>query len=195
MTSRAPARPLALTLSLTAVAALGLTGCAPSSSHRLRAFRATLGRHESATLALEEWCARQGIAAPARILARQVDSRETVFTPAIRAALEVAPEEPLRVRHVLLSCGDTVLSDAMNWYVPARLTPDMNRTLDTTHMPFGKVVAPLDFHRVPLPTDMPPPAPCPAGTIHHVTAILRRADGQAISLVSECYTGANLLHH
>jgi hypothetical protein len=84
-----------------------------------------------------------------------------------------------------------VLSDARNWYVPARLTPAMNGLLGTTQTPFGKVVAPLGLHRQPLPPGMASPARCPAGTIHHVTAVLRRNDGQPISLVSECYTRAN----
>jgi hypothetical protein len=40
-----------------------------------------------------------------------------------------------------------VLSEADNWYVPARLTADMNRTLETTDAPFGRVVSPLQPYR------------------------------------------------
>lgn len=167
-----------------------LAGCAGDAT--LADFRQTLARHESATVALEDWCSRRGIMAPARIEASTQDDGEAIpATPAIRAALDVTPTEPLRARHVLLSCAGTVLSDARNWYVPARLTPEMNRTLDTTRVPFGKVVAPLGLHRQPLPGGMASPAACPAGTVHHVAAVLHRDDGAAISLVSECYTRAN----
>ena len=62
--------------------------------------------------------------------------------------------------------------------------------LDTTRVPFGKVVAPIGLHRVALPG--PAPAACPAGTIRHDRAVLHRDDGLAYSLVSECYTRANL---
>ena len=47
----------------------------------------------------------------------------------------------------LLSCGMHVLSEADNWYVPARLTPEMNRLLDRTDTPFGTVVRPMEPYR------------------------------------------------
>jgi hypothetical protein len=37
--------------------------------------------------------------------------------------LGVDPDEPVRFRRVPLKCGDHVLSEAENWYVPSRLTP------------------------------------------------------------------------
>jgi hypothetical protein len=168
------------------------TGCTGDST--LTQFRRTLASHDSATLALEQWCGRRGIMTPPHIQAVQRDDAAAIpATPAIRAALQVDAAEPVRVRHVQLTCADTVLSDARNWYVPARLTPEMNRTLDTTRMPFGKVVATIGLHRRPLPAGTPSPAMCPAGTIHHETAVLHRNDGLAYSLVSECYTRANII--
>lgn len=169
-----------------ALAALVLTlgGC--TRAETLHAFRQTLAQ-DSATRALAQWCARRGIASPARIEARQVGDDEPA-TPAIRAQLQVSAGEPLRYRHVELSCGGTVLSDARNWYVPARLTPAMNQTLDTTRIPFGTVAAPLGFHRGAIAADMP----CPARTIYHTAAVIRRDDGAPISVVSECYTRANI---
>ena len=169
---------------------LALTGaCAQAGT--LTEFRQTLASHDSATVALEQWCERRGIMAPAHVLAvAQDDAAAVPASPALRAALGVGADEPVRVRHVLLTCGNTVLSDARNWYVPARLTPDMNHTLDTPRVPFGKVVAPIGLHRVPLAHASP--AQCPAGTIQHDTAVLHRNDGLAYSLVSECYTRANI---
>ncbi|WP_353227739.1 hypothetical protein [Novosphingobium sp.] len=177
-------------LAAAALVAVALGGCTQTAA--MAEFRATLARHDSATVALEEWCGQRAILVPGHVLATVQDDADRVpVTAGIRAALGVASAEPVRARHVLLSCGGVVLSDARNWYVPARLTPAMNTLLDTTQAPFGKVVAPLGPHRQPLPPGMASPAPCPAATIHHVTAVLRRNDGQPISLVSECYTRAN----
>ncbi len=39
-------------------------------------------------------------------------------------------------RHVRLRCGDRVLSEADNWYLPRKLTPRMNRLLETSDMAF-----------------------------------------------------------
>lgn len=44
-------------------------------------------------------------------------------------------------------CGALVLSEADNWYVPGRLTPEMSKLLDTTDLPFGRVVQTLHFQR------------------------------------------------
>ncbi|WP_420381708.1 hypothetical protein [Novosphingobium sp.] len=171
-----------------AIAFVLAAGCARDTA--LIDFRHELAAHDSATLALEVWCARAGIANPAHVdAANQDDADALPATPAIRAMLAVGAGEPVRVRHVLLSCGGVVLSDARNWYVPGRLTPAMNQTLETTRMPFGKVVVSLGLHRHYLTSS---PASCPAGTIQHNTAVLRRDDGVAYSLVSECYTRANI---
>ena len=179
-----------MTRRLCAAACLVLAGgCARDTT--LIDFRHELAAHDSATVALEQWCARRGIASPAHVEAANQDDADALpANAAIRSVLEVGADEPVRVRHVLLSCGGVVLSDARNWYVPARLTPAMNETLDTTHVPFGKVVAPLGLHRHYLAHGSP--APCPAGTIQHNTGVLRRNDGVAYSLVSECYTQANI---
>lgn len=181
------ARRLALALSVLA------SGCA-SETTMLDEFRHTIASHDSATLALEQWCGRRGIMAQPHIQAVQQDDADAMpATPAIRAALNIGANEVVRVRHVQLTCANTVLSDARNWYVPDRLTPDMNQTLDTTRTPFGRVVAPLGLHRQPLPVGTPSPASCPVDTIQHETAVLRRNDGMAYSLVSECYTRANVV--
>lgn len=172
-----------------ALAALALTACTPNPQIAL--FRANLDAHDSATLALEQWCGAHHLAEPARIEAVTMpDSADAPAGAAIRARLGVGPETALRQRHVHLTCGSHVLSDARNWYVPDRLTPAMNATLDTTRTPFGKVVAPLGLHRSTLTG--PAPAPCPRGTIVHVSAVLRGDDGRPYSLVSECYTRANI---
>lgn len=180
--------------------------------HRLAALalleqlRASLLVEDSASLTLERWCDEHHLATPARLVA----DRDPVAAPELsaedRARLQVGPAERIAYRHVRLSCGGHVLSEADNWYVPGRLTPEMNRTLDTTRTPFGKAVLGLRFHRAtlssrllwsPLPADWdtraaPPPATpgarlaVPDALIEN-RALLTRADGVAFSLVVETY--------
>ncbi len=175
---------------LTALALLA--GC----TSPLTAFETTLASQDSATAALTQWCAARAIASPALIRAAPNGGEPLVATPAIRALLGVSAQEPLAFRHVRLSCGEATLSVARNWYVPARLTPEMNHQLATSDTPFGTIVAPLGFRRERLAAQSGPAADCPPGTVLSHTALLRLPDGPiegaAISLVVECYTAANL---
>jgi len=110
----------------------------------------------------------------------------------LRRRLGLADGEKVALRHVRLSCGQTPLSVAWNWYVPARLSPAMNAALRDGDVPFGKVVAPLGFRRVSLPTIAGRGQNCPAGTISTHLARLVLPDGRALAYVVECYTAANL---
>jgi hypothetical protein len=168
----------------------------------------------SATLTLETWCADHGLAGAAepKIVARQVAGKERPPTPEQRQRLEVGPSEAIKVRHVQLLCGDRVFSEADNWYVPARLTAEMNRLLETTATPFGKAVQDLHPYRRtfaatvlwrPLPEGWetrPLPAarrdatqslPMPDALFEH-RAVLYTEDGKPFSEVDEVYQRALL---
>ena len=151
-----------------------------------------LASESSATVALEKWCAARGIADPAHIRAVPVADGAVAPSSEALSVLGIGSDEPIGYRHVRLMCGETVMSDAHNWYIPARLTPDMNRALATTDVPFGRVVAPLGFRREPLATGHGPSSLCPAGTVLSHSALLRLPDGRPFSVVSECYTEALL---
>lgn len=112
--------------------------------------------------------------------------------PGLRATLGVSDTEPLGYRHVQLVCGEVALSQAHNWFVPARLTAEMNRLLAETDRPFGKVAASLNFSRQPLASARRGDAACPASAISSHRALLRLPDGSGLALVVECYTAANL---
>lgn len=164
----------------------------------------------SATRTLEHWCATRGLAAVPTLHA-ELDRR--VDKPAdadVRARLGVGLGEPVRFRHVRLACGGHVLSEADNWYVPARLSPQMNAALETSDVPFGKAVAALrptretfavDVLWHPLPDDwalVPPsadhpdaPLDVPAVLFTH-RAILFDAQHRPFSEVEEHYTRAIL---
>ena len=207
--SRAARRAmLALALAL-------LAGCAGSPARQgyverlellalLQTLNADLLSHDSATLTLERWCAAHRLAEPARVVARRVLDASKPIPPELRAALALGPDEPLAYRRVQLVCGIHVLSEADNWYVPGRLTAQMNRQLDETDLPFGKVVKPLGLQRhtvsaqllwSPLPSgwemsarsDDGTPLRLPPALLQH-TAILSTARHEPFSAVVETYS-------
>ena len=168
----------------------------------------------SATFTLEKWCADHHLsgAAEPKIVARQVDAKARPATAEQRRRLDVGPTDEIKVRHVQLLCGERVFSEADNWYVPARLTAEMNRLLETTTTPFGKAVQDLHPYRRtfsatvlwrPLPEgwETRPPGTPPQDTAtslsmpvalfeHH--AVLYTEDGMPFSEVDEVYQRALL---
>lgn len=176
-----------------AVVSTSLAGCAHTQQDRvLSAFEANLAANASATEALRLWCEARGIASPARIRAELVRGSDEAPPPGLRDALGVSAEEPLGYRHVKLICGDVVLSQAHNWFVPARLSAEVNRQLEATDTPFGKVAASLAFTREPIASARRGDPGCPAGAISTHRALLRLPDGRGLAMVVECYTEGNL---
>ncbi|WP_235037571.1 MULTISPECIES: hypothetical protein [unclassified Novosphingobium] len=155
-------------------------------------FEATLRRHDSATLALEEWCTIRGLAYPARVTAQTLAQTNAALPANLHEALGIASDEAFALRNVRLSCGGAVLSVAWNWYVPSRLTAPMNEALARSDAPFGKVVAPLGFRRKSLSMVAGPAENCPADTISTHQAMLVLPDGRPLAYLVECYTAANL---
>jgi hypothetical protein len=146
------------------------------------------------------------MASPPRIVASRVPDIDKPPTPDQRRELGVTPAEPVRYRRVRLMCGALVLSEADNWYVPGRLTPEMNKLLDSTDTPFGVVVRALHFQRhtlsatllwLPLPAgwemnaagarDVVADQPMPSQLLEH-RAVLTLPDGTPFSEVVETYT-------
>lgn len=113
----------------------------------LQTLNADLLSHDSATLTLERWCSSHNMASPALVVADRVRGADKALPPDLRAQLGAAVGDAVKYRHVRLSCGGHVLSEADNWYLPGRLTPAMNQQLGNSDVPFGKVVKPLHFRR------------------------------------------------
>ncbi len=177
-----------------AAGAAAVSGCAhDGQSDLLGKFEANLASHDSATEALRQWCKARGIAEEPRIAAQFIRGHDEPPPADLHSALAVGPDEALGYRHVKLSCRETVLSEAHNWYVAARLSPEMNRMLSETDTPFGKVAAPLRFTREPLTSSAAQGVDCPTGIVSVHRALLRLPDGQPLALVVECYTAANLV--
>jgi chorismate-pyruvate lyase len=101
----------------------------------------------SSTLTLEAWCRDHELAKEPKIVAELVKGAAKAPTAEQRQRLRVSSDEEVKYRHVRLRCGVRVLSEADNWYVPGRLTAEMNRLLETTDTPFGKAVQALEPYR------------------------------------------------
>ena len=110
----------------------------------IQTLNAQLLASRSATQTLETWCGDHQLAAEPKIVARLVTGVEQAAVRRAAARLRVAPTDVVKYRHVQLVCGSRVLSEADNWYVPGRLTAEMNRLLETTETPFGTAVRPLE---------------------------------------------------
>ena len=161
--------------------------------------------HDSATLTLERWCAAHLLAVPAKVRAERVLGADKPTGEEQRRWLAVGAGEPIRYRRVRLACGPHVLSEADNWYVPARLTPAMNQALDTSDVAFGHAVQALKFQRrtlsaellwhplpekwemSPLPSPGPEALSIPSEVLRH-HAVLTLPDGTPFSEVIETYS-------
>ncbi|MDB5776500.1 MAG: hypothetical protein JWP38_2633 [Herbaspirillum sp.] len=147
----------------------------------IQTLNAELLGSNSATLTLEKWCRDHRLASEPKITATLIRGVDKAATAEQRERLQVGPAEPIKYRRVQLRCGALVLSEADNWYVPARLTAAMNQALEQTDTPFGKAVLPLHpFRRTyaaavlwsPLPPNWEmATSPAPAGGGHGVLNI------------------------
>ena len=81
----------------------------------LETLNAELLSHDSATLALDHWCAAHRLASPPHIVAERVNGADQAPTDEQRQLLGVSATEPIGYRGVRLTCGDHVLSEADNW--------------------------------------------------------------------------------
>jgi len=164
---------------------------------------------KSATATLEKWCADHHMAEAPKIVAKRAVAAEKPASAETLRRLSVSDGETVKYRRVALVCGAHVLSEADNWYVPGRLTPEMNRQLEETETPFGKVVAALrPFRRTfeakllwsPSPaggemdartTNQDSTAAPPHALIEH-RALLYGEDQRPFSEVDETYTSGVL---
>jgi chorismate-pyruvate lyase len=112
----------------------------------MQSLNAELLASRSATATLRDWCARHHLAATPEIEA-QVLPGEVPASSEQRVRLMVSADEPLSYRRVRLRCGTRLMSEAENWYVPSRLTADMNRQLEVSRIPFGRVIESLQPYR------------------------------------------------
>jgi chorismate-pyruvate lyase len=156
----------------------------PAAVARLNA---ALLASDSATATLQAVCDRRGRGERIRAVA-SANRAEPSPPNWVRARLKPTGEEPVWYRRVELACGGKVLSRADNWYLPARLTPEMNRRLLSTPTPFGVAVRGMGFTRRTVAVAR---LAGPRDVLRH-TAVLIGADARPFSLVRETYAAAAL---
>ena len=164
----------------------------------------------SATRSLERWCRDHDMAADPTIVARLVAGTEKTPSAEQLQRLQVGTARDVKYRRVELRCGTHRFAEADNWFVPGRLTAEMNRVLETTETPFGYVVQALrpyrrtfavtslwsplpagwEQHRLPKerPGDRARALALPRELFEH-QAILYTSDHQPFSEVDERYQG------
>jgi len=178
------ARLLLVTTTLTA-----LVGCTDS----VRTLETALASHDSATHVLNGICAERQPAGAPPIRAEHAQGGTSPDASDPQARLAPGPDEPLRLRHMRLTCEDETLSEAWNWYVPARLPEEANAQLDEAGTPFGRALAQYGFTRTRLWSRKGRAGACPAGTILSQAAELHLpGQDRPVSYVLECYTRAAL---
>jgi chorismate-pyruvate lyase len=198
--SRAQNAPIWPDTFLTRVEALAL----------VETLNATLLAARSATFTLDRWCAEHKLSSESKIRAQLVRGVDKPATAEQRQRLEIDEREPVKFRHVELKCGERTLSEADNWFVPSRLTAEMNTVLDTTDTPFGRAVAALKPFRRTFAVEVlwkplddgweghPPTADHPQQQLtippqlFQHRALVIASDLKPISEVAETYTGENL---
>jgi ketosteroid isomerase-like protein len=155
----------------------------------IQALNAALVGSQSATATLETWCRDHRLADTPRIVAHLVTGVHRTPSRDQLQRLEVGAEREVMYRRVRLQCGTRILSEADNWYVPARLSAGMNRSLETSDTPFGRVVAALQPYRRTfavklLWSDGTRPIP---DTLFEHHAVLYTRDARPFSEVLEVY--------
>lgn len=150
----------------------------------------------SATRTLEQWCGEHHMAPEAKITATLLRDVQKAPSAEQLQRLDVRDASQLRYRRVELRCGAHVLSVADNWYVPSRLTAEMNTALETSDTPFGKAVQSLHPYRRTIAATMLW-APLPHGweMQRHPRSQSRRALAIPHDVFQHCavlYTDANV---
>jgi hypothetical protein len=155
-------------------------------SDDLLSLRRELDAGDSATAVLQARCEALGLPGGPWVQA-QVEPCLEIADAGVRARLQADPGEDLACRRVRLVWGAFVLSRAVNWYRPGRLTDDMRRRLAETDAPFGVVARPLGYRRIRLETRLVEAA----GRVPalHCRALLVTGDAEPLALVEEVYPG------
>jgi chorismate-pyruvate lyase len=171
---------------------------------QLQSLNSDLLSRDSATAVLQSLCDHRNADAP-RIRARRVQAPDDLAAANVaRRQLGAAANEAVRHRRVELMCGEVVLSRADNWYLPGRLTAQMNTDLESTERPFGVVIRELNFQRRTLSTrllfqplspgweakdlqEFDTPFEIPTDVLQH-RAILQTPNGRPFALLVETYS-------
>lgn len=96
---------------------------------------------------LEHWCVSHRLVSNPQIAIERVLDAEELPTEAQRKMLATAEKEPVRHRKVRVRCGSSVLLEADDWYLPSRVSPQVNALLEGTELPLQRAVQIAHFKR------------------------------------------------
>jgi len=160
----------------------------------LERFNALLCACNSATAMLTQWMRSPGEDSVTEIVAIERTGRTAAADAEQIGRLHVKRRDEIRYRRVWLVYKGRIVSDAENWYVPARLPLAMQDQLEQSVMPFGTIIAPSTPTRETLSNERlwhrkadEAFVRLPVHIIRHC-ALVRDADGLPISEVRETYT-------
>lgn len=137
----------------------------------------------TATETLLAWCDDHGLSQGPITVKIGQQFAPSVVPDDVLSALELDLGEAIHYRQVQLMRGALQLAAAENWFVPQRLSADMNDTLIGSDDPFGRVVAPLQPSRRTLAAYL---QPRPDIILDQVAGILSET-GTALAYVKESY--------
>jgi chorismate-pyruvate lyase len=135
-----------------------ISGSMMPTSDDIAAFQTLISRlsariaaASSATREVEQWCREHGIGdghltverrqPTVRLEPDMAEAARVLDEPAAFSALAI------RFRHITLGSGSVALVEADNWYAPDALPLPMRTALDTTDIPYGRVIESLNPRR------------------------------------------------
>lgn len=160
------------------------------SWHLMRTLSDRILSANSVTYELERWCRERGISRGRMIANCDRDAEIEFLDSESLKALHSYPQAKSEFRRIQLETDGIVVLDALNWYFPAHLTPEICETLRNTDVPFGHAIKALRptrrtfWVRQCTPEQMAATRdPAAIAFEHH--AIVLREDGVPVSVVHE----------
>jgi chorismate-pyruvate lyase len=111
--------------------------------HLMRALSERLLSANSVTEELERWCLEVGISRGRIVAICDRSAKIELLDEESLKALHAYPHAKPEFRRVQLSTDGIVIVDALNWYFPAHLTPQICELLRNTSVPFGRAIKTL----------------------------------------------------
>ncbi|MBX9925232.1 MAG: hypothetical protein K2Y05_02635, partial [Hyphomicrobiaceae bacterium] len=169
----------------------------PGGSDAVRQLKSFVRAHPTVTAALQRWCDLAGMASgpiEARLMAPVAAGEPP---DAVVSALRL-PSGPGRtmengqvlLRRVALACGAVVLVEALNWYVPERLPPDICDNLQSTNVPFGRAIEAIGVNRLDV-VDLT----AERGALFAQSAVVADRNGVRLAYVEETFLPSLLARH
>lgn len=165
-----------------------MTTDGPDVRERVKELSARLIEGSTATGTLHAWCEEHRLSQGPITVVRLHHAHAPEPPEDVLVKLETRPGETVWYRRVQLVRGSLVLSDAENWFIPQRLSPEAADILAATDIPFAVAIAPLKPFRCTLSVSFPVPtqADFSKSVLEHEAVVLGE-DGAPLAAAREKY--------